>query len=148
MSTTWVVTSSGIVLLLLAGCADTVPTAYSGGVAPIKKVAFPGKPLTVYYFYSVHPDCTQSGSALVEVTYRPHNGSVEIQHNVEHYPEYPLSNARYRCNTQKVPSEAVIYTSRPGFIGADAFSVRAVYTEGGGESVKSFKMSVENPPKP
>lgn len=147
MSTARAGISYGIALLLIAGCADTVPTAYSGGEAPIKKVAFPGKPLTVYYFYSLNPDCTPSGSALVEVTYRPHNGSVEIQHNVEHYPQYAPSNARFRCNTQRVPSEAVIYTSRPAFLGSDAFAVRTVYTESGSESVKSFKISVENPPK-
>lgn len=133
--------------LVLAGCSDTGTKTYSPAEVQIQKVAFSGKPLTVWYFYSVTPDCKQSGSVLVEITKPPRNGSVEVQHNVEHYPEYPVSNSRYRCNTEKVASEAVTYTSRSGFLGTDVFSVRTLYPSSGDVSVRAFKISVENPPK-
>src|SRR5579871_4390246 len=113
-----------IAALALAACSDTGTRAYSPTVVPEKKIAFPGKPVTVYYFYSLHPDCTQAGSVLVEVIKRPRNGAVLVEHNVQHFPEYPLTNARYRCSTQKVASEAVTYTAPPGFTGTDFFSVR------------------------
>ena len=130
---------AGGLAMLLGGCVGTQNVT---ALAPISNTAFSGTALTVYYFYSLNPDCTSAGVPFVEVARASGHGSVIVQKGVNHYTEYPSTSQRYKCNVNKSASVAVTYTSDATFLGTDRFSVRCIYPSGN-VSKKDFVVNVE-----
>jgi TonB family protein len=128
-------------VLSILGCASTPPNNTIS--VSVKKTTFSGTSQPVWYFYSVHPDCSSEGLPTVEITSPASHGAVTLQ-NVEHFTEYPQTNQRYECNNKKSPSVAVVYTSEQTFVGTDKFKVRCIYPSGNTKT-EEFLISVEKP---
>ena len=78
----------------------------------------------------IHEDCTSIGETITRVTIPPEHGTVVIISG-RNYPNFPQTNRRYVCNSQKVNASQVWYTPRKGYIGPDSVSIDVIYGDGG-----------------
>lgn len=112
-----------------------IPVMFAASLAPQQVVAAgplvapSGQPIRVVLSYMVNPDCTKAGDVTIRLTSPPGHGHVTIR-NVRANPNFNQSNPRHVCNTHKVEAIAVIYTSRPGYLGPDRFSIDQFYSDG------------------
>lgn len=126
---------------LIGACTTTQPNGDLS--APTLQTTSPGTSHPVWYLYSLHPNCSTAGKPVVEIIKAASHGSVIVQ-NVDHFTEYSLTNDRFRCNTTRSPSVAVVYAPENGFVGTDNFVVLAAFPSGLSE-VKSFVLNVAEP---
>jgi hypothetical protein len=119
-------------LLLLAGMM-ILASPHSGFAWEVTKesqiVAASGKKAKVGTFHFMGKDCKPEGLPVIRLISSPREG---IARSVEakDYPTYPKKNERYVCNTKKAPGMQVLYTSRRGYIGDDAFSYEVIWPSG------------------
>ena len=71
------------------------------------------------------PTCKLMKSADFALLEGPRNGRVTFENGMD-FPGFPPNNPRFKCNSRKVPSKRLIYTSTPGFVGADEFVIETV----------------------
>jgi hypothetical protein len=75
-------------------------------------------PLTVWRNFSLNPDCTSTGQAILRIVHPPEHGSFSIS-TEPFYPSFSIGNVRYACNKQKAPGNRAIYTAGEGYVGRD-----------------------------
>lgn len=133
---------AAVLLLQLGGCVST-PTDTTQATLS-KKTAISGMPMTAWFFYELQKDCTSAGVPTILVTKHAAHGEV-VSKKVDHFPEFPSTNPRSACNTQKSPSAVVVYTPADNYVGLDQFSIKAVFHDGQAMG-KTFVVTVEAPP--
>jgi hypothetical protein len=83
----------------------------------------------VDFYYSIDPTCASIGLATVRILSQPKNGRVQIEES-EGYTSFRLDNARFACNSKKVPGTLIRYQSTPGFTGTDTVTVEVIFAGG------------------
>jgi hypothetical protein len=129
-------------LLQLGGCVSAPAGSTQSTLS--KKTAISGMPMTAWFFYEMQRDCTSAGVPTILVTHHAAHGEV-VAKEVDHFPEFPSTNPRSACNTQKSPSAVVVYTPADNYVGLDQFSIKAVF-HGGQAIEKQFVVTVDAPP--
>jgi hypothetical protein len=89
---------AAVLLLQLGGCVST-PTDTTQATLS-KKTAISGMPMTAWFFYELQKDCTSAGVPTILVTKHAAHGEV-VSKKVDHFPEFPSTNPRSACNTQR-----------------------------------------------
>jgi TonB family protein len=102
---------------------------------------FSGTSQTIWYLYSLHPDCISGGLPSVEVIKTPSHGSIQVG-NVESFPAYPSTNQRYECNKRKSPMVSAVYTPEKTFVGSDKFVLRGTFASGN-SMAKEYVVTIE-----
>jgi hypothetical protein len=115
----------GAALLLQLGGCVSAPSAQT----KFEKTAIAGLPTVVYVFYEMQRDCTSDGVPTVLVTQPASHGEI-VSQETKRFPEYPSSNPRSECNKERHPSTVVLYTPALDYVGADQFSIKAVFHNG------------------
>jgi hypothetical protein len=72
------------------------------------------------FAFNVRPDCSFVDVPVSRLVDQPAHGKLQIA-QVEDYPNYPLLNPRYKCNTVPVKGVRISYTPDPGYVGTDEF---------------------------
>lgn len=94
-------------------------------MAIFEKVALSGSRLTLGSFSSLDPTCRSLGRMTISIIDPPHDGHVQVGQG-QAFPNFPMFNARARCNVRKRPATFVFYTATPGYTGPDDFSIEIV----------------------
>jgi hypothetical protein len=87
-----------------------------------------GKPVTLFHFFAVAPDCGLAAAEVV-VTVPPGHGQVRFAEGAEPpvAPGGPIWRApdpRARCVSHLVATRDAVYLPAPGFSGQDSFTVQ------------------------
>ena len=118
-----------------AAMAQTFPTMTIDSTVPT------GVKRQLGFFTSLNPDCSTTGSVQSRLIKRPENGAVELEEGYG-YPNYANTNQRYACNREMVMGVRVIYVSKDGYLGKDAFEAE-FFTPSGGDVVWSYSVTVK-----
>ena len=139
-------TLSALLLLSLGACVAPPPPPSAPLAGPAQPVLnspkydvarnlLSGQSQQLGNFFSLNPDCSLMGPTTVRVLQQPQHGKVSvIQSDV--YPAFPSTNQRYACNLKPVRGEVVIYTSEPGYVGADNAVVEAYFPSANMQTVR------------
>lgn len=103
-----------------------VPPAKTG---PDLRGAESGQKSRMAMFLGANPDCSSTGYPNVKITTQPQFGQLSIERG-EDFPSFKKENPRSECNTQRLPSIRVFYTSNPGYTGTDRFELQTLYPAG------------------
>jgi hypothetical protein len=122
----------GIAMLGLGGCQST-------GGAVFNMVS--GSSAVVGWYHSVDRSCQSTGMPIVTVLSGPLNGRISTRTGAR-TPNFPSSNPRNSCNTQRIPATEVVYTPAKGFVGQDSVTYRVIFP-GGAEWLYSKTISVK-----
>ena len=114
--------------MALGACAQIPP---AGELKPtiLTRGVDSGERQRIDYFYSIEPDCSNSGYPEIRVLRNPGHGTVEVG-NADAYPNFAKDNVRYECNRKKVPTSEVTYQSAAGFHGKDTLTIEVRYSGG------------------
>lgn len=110
------------VCLLLTACAGT-PDGAALKPSIVVRGVDSGVQQVVDDYYSVKPDCGNSGYPEIKILHFPGHGTVAAEKG-EVYPTFAKDNVRYECNKAKVASSRVLYKSNPEFHGNDSFTIQ------------------------
>ena len=125
------------VAIAVGGCTVNVPpsppmapTAQNNaqtaqGGTMLQAAGVSGIPLQVYFGTAINPDCSSMGDIVFSVKVPPAHGKVVFQRAAQ-FPNFTKDNQRYKCNEQRLPGTAVIYTSDKDYSGDDQFTVNLV----------------------
>ncbi len=105
------------------------------------KFAVSGQPQRINFFTSLNPDCTLKGFATVRVLSAPNHGQLTVVQGSD-YSSFPENSQRYVCNTKKTEGVVVTYVSTPGYVGADAATIEAIFP-GGGHTTYEYAITVK-----
>ena len=122
---------------LWQGCAASLvfcSLAYSAAEAQTKlksndRTALSDARTSVQTFYSLAPDCNQSGTITVRVLKQPLQGTLEIVRDLG-FTNYAAGNIRVKCNAQEVELTRVWYKSNADFKGRDQAQLEAFFSTG------------------
>ena len=84
---------------------------------------------SVQIFYSLTPDCNQSGTITVRVLKKPSQGTLEVERE-RGFTNYPADNIRAKCNAQEVELTRIWYKSNADFKGRDQAQLEAFFSTG------------------
>jgi hypothetical protein len=132
-----------VFIALMIGCASPPPPANApsqvqvsfnfnppgGSRKGIERGAVSGVPQHVGFFYSVNPDCSSDGLVQTRLSTPPTHGLVAFV-EAQGYTGFPSGSPGYECNKKKSPGIEVVYTSAPGFVGTDEFTVQGIGPHG------------------
>lgn len=91
-----------------------------------EKVVEAGKLQKIGQFISMDPECHLLPGMAISVLEGPTKGTISME-MVKGYPSYPSFNPRSRCNTRKVPAQAIFYRPLPSAGGGeDSFAIEAI----------------------
>lgn len=112
-------------LSVLATLASVAPgmaqTPYS---YPASLVVVPtGQMSRIGFTTNLDVDCHFRTYVPIDVVNPPANGQVFLKRRPD-YPSYPATSNHAACNRVKRPGVEILYKSRPGFAGTDAFVIR------------------------
>jgi hypothetical protein len=93
------------------------------------KTVIAGKPFKLHWAYSINPDCSSAGDAVIRITSPPANGSITVSRGGV-FPTFPDSNVRSACNRRRVPGTIATYTARRGYTGSDTVSLEVIFPSG------------------
>jgi hypothetical protein len=99
------------------------------GLAVTYNVAPGLRSAKIYFFTTIHEDCSSGGTITAVTLASPMSGSVEYR-QTQDYPNFAPPNKRVSCNIRRVPGMAIYYQRNPGFVGEDHFSTKLYYPEG------------------
>ena len=104
----------------LTSCAQTgqQPPKTAGENTPQVRGAVSGVKQQIAQFSFVNPDCVTGGYPTLKIAKQPQHGQISIEQGAA-YPEFAKDDVRYSCNSKKVPSTLIFYTSEPGYTGSD-----------------------------
>ena len=111
----------------------------ANSVSSSLKVTTASKPLKMDLYYSINPDCSSIGQAVVRIIEPPKHGKVELKETTD-FPYFRESNSRSQCNTRRVPATQVIYVPSPGYQGQDSFKTDVVFASG---TARTYDYKVE-----
>lgn len=151
--------TSGLVVLLLAGCATNttiVPVVQQQAPSAPRLVAVPvrrhgpsithltaaaGARVHVVGVLDLAADCSSLGEATMRLASAPVHGGVSIEHGLFH-SNYPVGNQRYACNLTPTPGVTAFYRSEPGYVGEDEFALE-VFTPDGRSGTLRYHLDVK-----
>lgn len=90
-----------------------------------QRVVASGRPTPIMPVMFLSPDCKSMGVGDIAINEGPRGGRVTVE-NAKDYPSFQPTNPRSACNKLKVPSQRIIYTSAPGFVGEDDVAIEMV----------------------
>jgi pimeloyl-ACP methyl ester carboxylesterase len=96
---------------------------------PQQRTASSGARTSVQTYYSLTPDCSQSGTIAVRVLKQPSQGTLEIVPD-RGFTNYAADNIRAKCNAQEVEVTRVWYKSNADFKGRDQAELEAFFSSG------------------
>lgn len=99
------------------------------GEVKIEKAAVAGQEIRVWAASLLNPDCTAAGTMTTTILEQPRHGSVRLSDDPS-YPNFPLTNVRYACNSRKSPGEQAFYTAPADYHGHDKFVFQNTTSEG------------------
>jgi hypothetical protein len=107
--------------MALSGCVSAPiggakQIQYSRNVGSGKKTHITGASL-------VKPDCTFATFPYTGIVKQPAHGKVEVEHGPV-AATFPKGSNAYICSGKTVQGNNIFYTSNPGFVGTDQFTVR------------------------
>ncbi len=106
----------------LAACAQTPQSKSVTETTQQFRGALSGAKQQIAQFTFVNPDCVTGGYPTLKVAKPPQHGQITIEEGTA-YPEFAKDNVRSACNSKKVPSTLVFYTSEPGYVGSDSVAL-------------------------
>jgi pimeloyl-ACP methyl ester carboxylesterase len=98
-------------------------------VQSFERTALSDARTSVQTYYSLTPDCNQSGIVTVRVLKQPSHGTLEIARD-RGFTNYAADNIRAKCNAQEVELTRVWYKSNIDFKGRDQAQLEAFFTSG------------------
>ena len=125
---------------LLATFAAWADEAKAPAEIPVDRAAVSGRMQRISLFYSLNPDCAVRGEVAIRVTSAPAHGAVHLEQGSD-FPNFTRDNARYECNKQQVPVQALFYQSGAGYSGPDSFVVEVLYPDGNSYTTR-FRIDV------
>lgn len=130
---------------ILSVCLIAAATLQTGCFSDTRfshpKFAVSGQPQRLNFFTSLNPDCTLKGLATVRVLSAPNHGQLTVVQGSD-YSSFPADSQQYVCNTKKTEGVVVTYVSAPGYFGADAATIEAIFP-GGGHKTYEYAISVK-----
>ena len=115
-----------------AAWGEDYPTASTDAqtrVQSFERTAASDARTSVQTYYSLTPDCNQSGTITVRVLKQPSQGTLEIARD-RGFTNYAADNIRAKCNAQEVELTRVWYKSNADFKGRDQAQLEAFFTSG------------------
>ncbi|WP_232630253.1 hypothetical protein [Methylobacterium sp. Leaf118] len=97
----------------------------AGPLPVLERVARSGLAQPLFPVIGVDPTCKPMGKVPISLVETPQNGRVTIVDGMD-FTNFGPDNPRFRCNTRKFPSQVLTYTSAPGYVGEDKFSVELI----------------------
>jgi hypothetical protein len=121
--------------------------AYSAADAQTKltshdRTALSDARTSVQTFYSLTPDCNQSGTINVRVLKQPSQGTLEIERD-RGFTNYSADNIRAKCNAQEVELTRVWYKSNADFKGHDQAQLEAFFNSSGSSIKTTLQITVK-----
>ncbi|WP_439394981.1 tetratricopeptide repeat protein [Bradyrhizobium sp. PMVTL-01] len=113
----------------ISGRQDFYFVATDAQTRVVERTALSDVRTSVFTYYSLTPDCNQSGAITVRVLKQPSQGTLEIARD-RGFTSYPADNIRAKCNTQEVELTRVWYKSNADFKGRDQAQLEAFFTSG------------------
>ena len=129
-------TAAALLVTFASWAEDAKPPAE----IPVDRAAVSGRLQRIHFFYSINPDCAVRGDVVVRVVSAPAHGEIHLE-KANDFPSYGRDNARFDCNKQEVPVEALFYQSAAGYSGADSLVIEALYPDGNRYTTR-FKIDV------
>jgi hypothetical protein len=111
----------------LTAWGEDYPTASTDAqtrVQSFERTALSDARASVQTYYSLRPDCNQSGTITVRVLKQPSQGTLEIARD-RGFTNYAADNIRAKCNAQEVELTRVWYKSNADFKGRDQAQLEA-----------------------
>lgn len=99
--------------------------AYAQFLADQERVVASGQRQKIGWRIYLDPACHSMGAGSLGLIDPPRLGSVTVRQGRE-YPSFGFYNPRSLCNTRKVPATQLIYSTAPGTVGEDSFTVEYI----------------------
>ena len=112
-----------------AGIPASAPPPPATKLTAHDRTALSDARTSVQTYYSLTPDCNQSGTITVRVLEQPSQGTLEIVRD-RGFTNYAADNIRAKCNAQEVELTRVWYKSNADFKGRDQAQLEAFFTSG------------------
>jgi hypothetical protein len=98
-------------------------------IVEIARVATVDQQLRVAFLYDLNPDCSVIGTPTVRIVEQPKSGKVAVE-NGTGFPNFPASNIRSKCNSDRAEGTVLSYMPNPGYAGSDSVLVDIIYPDG------------------
>lgn len=121
-------TTSLISLGLFLGIGVALSGCVSAPIGGAKQIQFstriaPGKKTKITGASLVKQDCTFASFPYTGIIKPPAHGKVEVEHGPV-AAKFPKDSPAHVCSGKTVQGNNIFYTSNPGFVGTDQFTVR------------------------
>jgi hypothetical protein len=93
-------------------------TLQRNGYTSLDRSVQSGQKSAILRTASLNGDCSPRGDMILHVNQQPKHGLIELV-SVDDFTNFPKNDPRVACNTRKVRSWVVYYTSEPGYAGGD-----------------------------
>lgn len=143
-----------LALILAASCTNHVTNVVQtqavapGGVVQPAAPAAPANPTNVQlkrvvlvntrqrldFGYSLNPDCSVVGQAVMKVKSQPMHGTLSSEPAMD-FPNFAKDNIRSPCNTARVQGLGVFYSPAQDYTGSDQLVFDLVFPNGGFRTV-------------
>jgi hypothetical protein len=107
--------------VLLSGCVGTPIGGTKQGAYVARAVS--GKKTLVGTSSAVKPDCTFHAYPYNHVVQPASHGKVDIEHGIVK-GNFAKDSDAFMCSNKPVQGNMIYYTSNPGFVGTDQFTLR------------------------
>ena len=105
------------------------PSKPSPDILELTRTVPAGQKRRLDFLYSINPNCSSMGFAIVRVLEEPNHGKLAVDNGTA-YPNFPQNNQRYECNRRQADGVAVFYEPNPEFIGADSATIDVIFPSG------------------
>ena len=109
------------VLPALSGCVSAPIGGAKQNSQTVKVIS--GKKTAVGSSSLVKQDCTFASYPYNGVVKPPAHGKLDIEHGTTH-PRFAKDSMAYLCSNKAVNGNIIYYTSNPGFVGSDQYTLR------------------------
>lgn len=106
-------------------CCALPAVSGAGPLRAYERIVPSGTAQPIFPLLFLSPDCKSMGPASLGLLRSPRYGRVTIEKGQD-YPVYPAADPRSVCNARKLPSQRIVYTSDPGFVGEDDVALEVV----------------------
>jgi hypothetical protein len=126
------------VILMLSILATSTTPAYewtkdelASGLRKIEltRYAPSGTKQRVNFSYSINPDCTSTGNAVVKTLEAPQHGTIETEIG-EGFTNFNDASKFAKCNDKKTSGTLIYYQSNDGYVGPDGFKILTILPSG------------------
>jgi hypothetical protein len=108
-----------------------------------RRIATVDHKLLLDFLYSLDPDCSSKGFAVVRVIEEPKNGKLATEEGTG-FPNFAKDNPRHECNTRRIDGVSIFYEPNSGFIGPDSIVLDVIFPSGN-LSKRRYSIDVKPP---